>query len=67
MTHDREIWDAAVLLVQRYGADAARIAEERAREALQGEDDVVAHGVWLSIVEAVRELTRAADGPDAVH
>jgi hypothetical protein len=44
MTHDREVWGAVVLLVQRYGA-AVRVAEERAREALQREDDVVARGV----------------------
>jgi triphosphoribosyl-dephospho-CoA synthetase len=67
MTYEREVWDAAALLVQRYGADAATIAEERAREALHDEDDVVTHGVWLSIAEAIRELMRTAEEPDAVH
>jgi hypothetical protein len=49
---DKEVWQLAAHLIERYGVDAAAAAEERARDALASDDDVMGHGIWLAIAAA---------------
>jgi hypothetical protein len=55
MIPDKEIWQAALLLMKRYGADAATQAARRADELL-AEGDADGAASWKRIVKAIEEL-----------
>ena len=57
MTNERKIWEAALLLVRRHGAEAAAIAEREA-ERLKGGDDELTCVVWCWIARSTAELLR---------
>jgi hypothetical protein len=61
-----DMWRLAALLVERYGQGALSEAAERAQAAL-AEENIVDHGVWLKVGEAVREVLRAASDNDAFN
>jgi hypothetical protein len=63
---DNDVWKAAALVIEKHGADSVDYAEQRAKEALDG-DDVAGHGIWLAIGEAIRELLRTAGKGDTVN
>ena len=58
---DIDIWRAAVLLLRRYGKDAAAVAAQRADKCL-ADGDVDGLAVWKRIAEAMLELLK--DKPD---
>lgn len=65
MTSERQIWEAAMLLVRRHGEDAADIA---GREAKKHDNDELTHVVWCWIARATAELIKASpDEGDLVH
>jgi hypothetical protein len=57
MTNERKIWEAALLLVRRHGAEAVQIAEREA-ERLKGSDDDLTCVVWCWIARSTAELLR---------
>jgi len=57
MTNERKIWEAAVLLVRRHGAQAAAVAEREAAR-LRDEDDELTCAVWCWIARSTAELLR---------
>lgn len=57
MTNERKIWEAALLLVRRHGADAVSIAEREA-ERLKSGDDELTCVVWCWIARSTAELLR---------
>lgn len=58
MTSERQIWEAAMLLVRRHGEDAAEVAEREA--ARHGRtDDRLTYVVWCWIARATAELIRS--------
>ena len=59
MTNERKIWEAAVLLVRRHGAEAAEVAEREA-ERLRREEDDLTCAVWCWIARSTAELLRPA-------
>ncbi len=59
--HDRDIWRAANLLIQKRGPDAVFHASQRADELLE-RGDIDGQAVRLRIHEAVRELLRERPG-----
>ncbi len=62
MLSDREIWQAAAVMVKRYGSGAVAEAEKRAGE-LEGEDDTIGALTWYRIAGAIAELQKTA--PDS--
>ena len=67
MISDRDVWQAAVLLMKRYGDDAMLEAAQRA-ERLLDEGDMAGAEVWHRILNAIERLQPAkpAEG-EAVH
>ena len=63
---DAEVWQLAALLVKKFGQNAVNEAQERAKQALDG-DDVMGHGMWLTVAWAVRELIRPPRADDPVN
>jgi hypothetical protein len=57
MTNERKIWEAALLLVRRHGAEAPRIAEREARR-LRREGEELTCVVWCWIARTTAELLR---------
>ena len=57
MIDDPDIFQAAQLLLQRHGDDAAIRAARRADE-LEDEGNINASLVWCHIIEAIDDLTR---------
>ena len=57
MTNERKIWEAALLLVRRHGAEAVTGAEREA-ERLRGGDDERTGVGWGWIARATAELLR---------
>jgi hypothetical protein len=57
MTNERKIWEAALLLVRRHGAEAVTVAEREA-ERLRGGDDELTCVVWCWIARSTAELLR---------
>jgi hypothetical protein len=55
MIEDRDVWQAAVLLVKRYGDDAMQEAAARA-DQLQEEGDMAGCETWHCILEAILRL-----------
>jgi hypothetical protein len=67
MAHeDVDTWTLAAALLNKYGLGAFDEAAKRAKAALDVED-MMGHGIWLSVAKAVLELTRPADEEDAVN
>ena len=62
MITDRDVWQAAKLLVDRHGQDATLHAAQRADELL-GNGDIDGRAIWHLIEEACVELLRAEPGP----
>jgi triphosphoribosyl-dephospho-CoA synthetase len=63
---DKEVWQLAIMLIEKHGADATRFAEEQAQQALD-DDDVIGHGAWVTVAEAVKELLRGPHGGGEVN
>src|SRR5439155_2882819 len=61
MTNERKIWEAALLLVRRHGAEAVSIAEREA-ERLRSGDDELTCVVWCWIARSTAELLRPHPG-----
>ncbi|HXZ01404.1 MAG TPA: hypothetical protein VEI03_15525 [Stellaceae bacterium] len=61
MTSERQIWEAAMLLVRRHGEDAADVAGREAKK--HGEDDLT-YVVWCWIARATAELIKTEPGED---
>jgi hypothetical protein len=61
MTSERQIWEAAVLLVRRHGGDAPSVA---GREALKycRRSDELSYVVWSWIARATAELIKPEPG-----
>ena len=57
MTNERKIWEAAMLLVRRHGAEAAAVAQ-REVQRLRGGDDELTCVVWCWIARSTAELLR---------
>lgn len=67
MTSERQIWEAAMLLVRRHGDAAAAVA---GREALryEGEEDELSYLVWSWIARATAELVKSTpEAGERVH
>ena len=58
----RDLWQAATLIVKRYGADAGVQAATRA-DQLAAEGDVDGGATWHAIVRAIEELGRSEQRP----
>jgi len=56
---DADIYRSARLMMNRYGPQAAEHAEQTMRRLLE-EDDPQGAGKWLSIGQAIEDLTRLA-------
>jgi hypothetical protein len=61
MTSERQIWEAAMLLVRRHGEDAADVAGREAKKHGKGEDELT-YVVWCWIARATAELIKAEPG-----
>jgi hypothetical protein len=59
MTSERQIWEAAILLVRRHGEDAADVAGQEARK--HGNDELT-YVVWCWIARVTAELVRPEPG-----
>ena len=57
MTNERKIWEAALLLVRRHGAEAADVAQREAQRLRSG-DDALTCVVWCWIARSTAELLR---------
>jgi hypothetical protein len=57
MTEDKEIWEIAVLLTSKYGAQAVTLAQARAHQRAVAED-LAAFMIWSGVREAAEELLR---------
>lgn len=66
MTNERKVWEAAVLLVRRHGADAVGIAEREA-ERLRGSDDELTCVIWCWIAKSTAELLREPEAGERIH
>ena len=67
MTNERKIWEAALLLVRRHGAEAADIAHREA-ERLREDEDELTSVVWCWIARSTAELLRPVPGDgERVH
>ena len=67
MTNERKIWEAALLLVRRHGAEAAEIARQEVQR-LQSGDDELTCVVWCWIARSTAELLRPVPGKgERVH
>ena len=67
MTSERQIWEAAVLLVRRHGEDAPDIAGREALKYSRSEDEL-SYVVWSWIARATAELVKSEpDLTERVH
>jgi hypothetical protein len=57
VTNERKIWEAALMLVRRHGAEAPAIAEREARRLRAGGDELTCV-VWCWIARSAAELLR---------
>jgi hypothetical protein len=67
MTSERQIWEAAVILVRRHGEDAPTVA---GREALKysRRDDELSYVVWSWIARVTAELIKPEpDRTERIH
>ncbi len=58
MTYDLDIWRAAVILVQRHGADDAALVAAQTADGFQAKGDKDGYEIWKAIVDAILELRR---------
>jgi triphosphoribosyl-dephospho-CoA synthetase len=65
MIDDRDVWQAALLIVKRYGDDAMLEASERADQLLD-EGDMAGAETWHRILNAIERLKALAEG-EKVH
>ena len=66
MTNERKIWEAALLLVRRHGAQAAEIAQREAQRLRS--DDELTCVVWCWIARSTAELLRPTpDKGERIH
>jgi hypothetical protein len=56
-TNERKIWEAALMLVRRHGAEAPEIAEREARR-LRRSGDALTCVVWCWVARTAAELLR---------
>jgi Family of unknown function (DUF6961) len=64
---DRDVWQAALLIVKRYGDDATHEAAERA-DQLVDEGDMAGAETWHRILNAIeRLLAKAPAESEKVH
>jgi hypothetical protein len=63
MTSERQIWEAAMLLVRRHGEDAANVAGREAKRH-GNEQDGLTYVVWCWIARATAELIKTEPGDD---
>jgi hypothetical protein len=63
MTSERQIWEAAMLLVRRHGEDAADVAGREAKKHGKEQDELT-YVVWCWIARATAELIKAEPGED---
>ena len=63
MTNERKIWEAALMLVGRHGAEAPEIAEREARRLRSGGDELTCV-VWCWIARTAAELLRPTPKQD---
>lgn len=61
-TSERQIWEAAIILVREHGNDAADVAGVEA-EKHRGDPDHLKYVVWSWIARATAELVKAAPEP----
>src|SRR5258707_12312353 len=61
MTNERKIWEAALLLGRRHGAQAGGIAEREA-ERFRGGGDELTRGVWGWVARSTPGLLRPEPG-----
>jgi hypothetical protein len=67
MTSERQIWEAAMLLVRRHGEDAADVAGREAKKHGE-EDDDLTYVVWCWIARATAELIKPEpDEHERIH
>jgi hypothetical protein len=57
MTNERKIWEAALMLLRRHGAEALVVAEREA-ERLRTDKDELSCIVWCWIARSTAELLR---------
>ena len=63
MSSERQIWEAAMLLVRRHGEEAADVAGREAKKHGTGEDRLT-YVVWCWIARATAELIKSEPGED---
>jgi hypothetical protein len=63
---DRDDWQAALLMVKRYGDDAMLEASQRADQLLD-EDDMAGAETWDRILNAIERLQARAPADEKVH
>jgi hypothetical protein len=63
---DRDIYSAALIMVKRYGEDAATQAAMRA-DVLGAENDTEGQREWIRIMEAVKTLQRTRAPGETVN
>ena len=67
MTSERQIWEAALLLVRHHGEEAANVAGREARK-YDRRADRFSFVVWSWIARVTAELIKPApDGADSIH
>jgi hypothetical protein len=67
MIDDRDVWQAALLMVKRYGDDAMLEASERADQLLE-EGDMAGAETWHRILNAIERLQAKAPAEgEGVH
>jgi len=69
-TSEKQIWEAAIMLVRRHGEDAAAVADrEAAKYDGEGEgDEELNHIVWSWIARVTAELIKPEpDAGERVH
>lgn len=67
-TSERQIWEAALLLVRRHGEDAAEIADREAAKYGTDGGDQLTYVVWSWIARVTAELIKPApDIGERVH
>jgi len=64
MLPDRDVWQAALLIVKRYGDDAMLEASQRADQLLD-EGDMAGAETWHRMARASRNTIRCAGEPQA--
>ena len=62
LMNEREVWDAAMFLVSKHGADAPELARLRAGE-FEGKDALTAR-IWGFIADAAAEIVRSEPALD---